>query len=298
MANVFTPYTRRQSMIAGDYEVYRYQTPDVDEVLLHHHDFYEIYLLIRGNVSYTVENHVYRMQPGDMMLVSPLELHQARIATGEPYERIVLWVSCSFLEDLSSRGTDLTRCFDTSAPGHTNLLRLPTPDGATLRRKLERLCSLQGSGSYGSDLLARSCLTQVMVALNLAAMEGSNGSDSGDCRSDRVVDSVVAYIHEHYQEPLTLDDLARQFYISKYHLIRKFDDQMGTTVHRYILQKRLLLARQQLTAGISPSAASENCGFGDYANFYRAFRKEYGITPREFIKASHIQENRADTVKA
>ena len=81
-------------MIAGDFEVYRYRSTYMNEVALHHHDFYEIYLLLRGQVSYTVENHLYRMRPGDIMLVSPLELHQARIMTdAEPYERIVLWAA-------------------------------------------------------------------------------------------------------------------------------------------------------------------------------------------------------------
>ena len=50
-------------MIAGDFEVYRYRSTYMNEVALHHHDFYEIYLLLRGQVSYTVENHLYRMRP-------------------------------------------------------------------------------------------------------------------------------------------------------------------------------------------------------------------------------------------
>ena len=78
MSAQFQPYTRRQTMIAGDFEVYRYRSTYMNEVALHHHDFYEIYLLLRGQVSYTVENHLYRMRPGDIMLVSPLELHQAQ----------------------------------------------------------------------------------------------------------------------------------------------------------------------------------------------------------------------------
>ena len=122
----FQPYTRRQTMIASDFEVYRYRSTYMNEVALHHHDFYEVYLLLRGQVSYIVENHLYKMRPGDLMLVSPLELHQARIATdSEPYERIVLWVARSYLERHSSPRTSLTRCFDTSIPSHTNLLRLP-----------------------------------------------------------------------------------------------------------------------------------------------------------------------------
>ena len=283
--NSFQPFTRRQTMIRRDFEIYRYRY--MDEVELHHHDFYEIYMLLRGSVSYTVENRIFHMRAGDLMLISPLELHQARVdSNDEPYERIVLWVDRGYLESLSSPHTSLTRCFDTSVPGHLNLLRLPGAAGASLRQLLERLRSLYGRQEYGSDLLAKSCLVELMVELNRAADGRSSGRVAAeDCASDRVVDAVLAYINEHYSEPLTLDLLAEKFFISKYHLLRKFDAQVGTTVHRYILQKRLLIAKQLLVGGVAPSEACIYCGFGDYANFYRAFKAEYGQTPRQYVQS-------------
>lgn len=69
--NSFQPFTRRQTMIRRDFEIYRYRY--MDEVELHHHDFYEIYMLLRGSVSYTVENRIFHMRAGDLMLISPLE---------------------------------------------------------------------------------------------------------------------------------------------------------------------------------------------------------------------------------
>ena len=134
MSASFNPYTKRQSMIEPDYEVYRYRSTYMNEVELHHHDFYEVYLLLRGRIEYIVENKIYRMRPGDWMLCSPLELHQARIDTdADAYERVVLWIARPYLDRLSTPRTSLTRCFDTSVPGHTNLLRLPGAIGAPLR---------------------------------------------------------------------------------------------------------------------------------------------------------------------
>ena len=240
----YNPYTKRQTMIAPDYEVYRYRSTYMNEVELHHHDFYEVYLLLRGRVEYIVENQLYRVRPGDWMLCSPLELHQARIATdADAYERIVLWIARPYLEGLSTAHTSLTRCFDT-----------------------------------------QSALVELLVGLNRAA------ADRGDARpvgtSDQVVDAVLHYINEHYSEPLTLDQLSEKFFISKYHLLRKFDAQVGTTVHRYILQKRLLNAKQLLAGGVPPNEVCQYCGFGDYANFYRAFRAEYNQTPRQYIQSA------------
>ena len=281
--NSFQPFTRRQTMIRRDFEIYRYRY--MDEVELHHHDFYEIYMLLRGSVSYTVENRIFHMRAGDLMLISPLELHQARVdSNDEPYERIVLWVDRGYLESLSSPHTSLTRCFDTTIPGHTNLLRLPGATGAPLRTTVDKLCALKANKDYGSDLLAQSALVELLVGLNRAA------ADRGDARpvgtSDQVVDAVLHYINEHYSEPLTLDQLSEKFFISKYHLLRKFDAQVGTTVHRYILQKRLLNAKQLLAGGVPPNEVCQYCGFGDYANFYRAFRAEYNQTPRQYIQSA------------
>ena len=106
----YNPYTKRQTMIAPDYEVYRYRSTYMNEVELHHHDFYEVYLLLRGRVEYIVENQLYRVRPGDWMLCSPLELHQARIATdADAYERIVLWIARPYLEGLSTAHTSATK---------------------------------------------------------------------------------------------------------------------------------------------------------------------------------------------
>ena len=281
--NSFQPFTRRQTMIRRDFEIYRYRY--MDEVELHHHDFYEIYMLLRGSVSYTVENRIFHMRAGDLMLISPLELHQARIATdADAYERIVLWIARPYLEGLSTAHTSLTRCFDTSIPSHTNLLRLPGATGAPLRTTVDKMCALKASKDYGSDLLAQSALVELLVGLNRAA------ADRGDARpvgtSDQVVDAVLHYINEHYSEPLTLDQLSEKFFISKYHLLRKFDAQVGTTLHRYILQKRLLNAKQLLAGGVPPNEVCQYCGFGDYANFYRAFRAEYNQTPRQYIQSA------------
>ena len=280
----FNPYTSRQTMIAPDYEVYRYRSAYMNEVELHHHDFYEVYLLLRGRVEYIVENQIYRVRPGDWMLISPLELHQARIATdADAYERIVLWIRRSYLESLSTPRTSLTRCFDTTVPGHTNLIRLPGASGAALRSTVERLYNAANRKEYGSDLLAQGALTELLVGLNRAAAERADARPAGT--SDQVVDAVLHYINEHYSEALTLDQLAEKFFISKYHLLRKFDAQVGTTVHRYILQKRLLNAKQLLAGGVPPNEVCQYCGFGDYANFYRAFKAEYSQTPRQYIQS-------------
>ncbi|MGN0975244.1 MAG: helix-turn-helix domain-containing protein [Gemmiger sp.] len=276
-------FTARQHMLKNDFEVYHYRNEHLGEVALHHHDFYEIYLFISGEVSYTVESRTYHLTPGDVLLISPLELHQPRVNPDNgPYERLVLWIGRNYLEQLSSTQTSLTRCFDSSRPEHSNLLRMAPGAEAEVRSLMEQLSALSNDTSYGSDLLAKSLLIQLLVKLNRQAVAAP--ARAQDCSTDRVVDAVLQYINVHYNEPLTLDDLSARFFISKYHLLRKFDAQVGATVHRYILQKRLLIAKQLLASGVQPTEVYRHCGFGDYTNFYRSFKAEYHITPRQFAR--------------
>ena len=105
----------------------------------------------------------------------------------------MLWVARSYLESLSSAKTSLTRCFDTAVPGHSNLLR-PSPQVSTdFRRRLEQLGALHSQQDYGSDLLDKCCLVELLVALNRAVAEAA--AQPADCTCDRVVDQVVG-IHQ------------------------------------------------------------------------------------------------------
>ena len=174
MAGKAQNFTQRQHMLRPGYEIFRYCDSELGEVSLHHHDFYEIYLFLNGSVEYSIESRIYRLLPGDILLIGPMELHQPRIAKDHgPYERMVLWLDKRYLEQLSTPQTSLTRCFDASAPGHTNLLRLPPAQRAESQTLMERLAAeSEGAqaAAYGSDVVARACLLQLLAGLNRFAL--------------------------------------------------------------------------------------------------------------------------------
>lgn len=286
MAGRAQNFTQRQYMLRPGYEIYRYCDAQLDEVSLHHHDFYEVYLFLNGSVEYSIESRIYRLLPGDILLIGPMELHQPRIETGHgPYERMVLWMDKRCLEQMSTPQTSLTRCFDTSAPGHTNLLRLTPAQRADIQAMMERLAA-ESTGAqaqaYGSDVIAHACLLQLMAELNRFAQTAQARHEVQD-KSGAAVAEVLRYINEHYPENLSLDLLASKFFISKYHLSHEFHRLVGTSVYRYIIQKRLVIAKQMLAGGVAPTDVYSHCGFGDYANFYRAFKAEYHISPKQFL---------------
>lgn len=273
-------FTTRQVMQGKTFEIFHYHQPKAERVEVHHHDFYEIYLFLRGTVSYRVEGRIYRLEPGDLMLISPMELHQLMVEDPHtPYERIVLWIDKSYLESFSPLA-DLTACFDTASPNHSNLLRLTASQRSDLRLRMEELVRECYQDRYGSALCAQGVFLQLMVQLNRLAIGSGYLRSSGE-ESTPLVTQVLGYIAAHYHEPITLDALAARFYVSKYHLSHEFSRVVGTSVYRYITLKRLLIARQLLAEGGSPGSVCTACGFQDYTNFYRAFKTQYGISPKD-----------------
>ena len=91
-------FNTRQRMHRNTFEIFHYKDNNMTEVALHHHDFYEVYFFLSGSVSYNIESHSYRLSPGDLLLISPSELHQPVFNDDRKnYERIVLWINASFL---------------------------------------------------------------------------------------------------------------------------------------------------------------------------------------------------------
>lgn len=280
-------FNSRQMMNRSTFEIFHYRDANMQEVALHHHDFFEIYFFLSGNVSYNIESRSYRLTPGDLLLISPNELHQPVFGPEKQnYERMVLWIHPAFLQQFDLPGQQVSRCFDTSREGHTNLLR---PDGVT-RELLGYLFNMlrqeMHSEEFGSELYAMGCLAQMLVLINRMADRAGREAEPR-MNTDSVVVRVLAYINEHYSEDLSLDKLANKFFISKYHLSREFNRLVGTSVYRYIIQKRLVMAKQMMNSGVPSATVYHHCGFGDYSNFYRAFKAEYQISPREFVETLH-----------
>ena len=284
MNKSLSSFDPRQKMLRPDFDVAHKWDTDLTDVELHHHDFYEVDFLISGDVTYVIESRVYHVQPGQMLIINPRELHQVYIQSdAAPYERYMLWIAPGLLQSLSSDQTDLCRCFDMSRPNYGNLLHLSAEQQRTIPSMMGALLHEQEQPAYGSDLLRQNLLTELMVHINrLADLPATVIEDAG---GETVVAQVINYINTHYHEPLSLDSLAERFFVSKYHLSHEFTKQMGTGIYQFIQRKRLLIARQLLAQGQKPVEVYALCGFGDYPAFFRAFRKIYGLSPREYVQS-------------
>ncbi len=263
-----------------DYEIYHYKDKKMRNVALHQHDFYEIFYYITGEVHYQIEGRAFELSAGDLILVNTKELHQAWIESHEKaYERIVLWLNPDFLTSLSTQQTDLTKCFEN--PDIDNLVKLDFETQQDIKAILLKLLALENAGGYGGDLLYKIYIIELMIKLNNLTT-GKNESPDINTRKSELIDGMIAYIEAHLSDDLDIDMLAEKFYLSKYHLSREFKKYIGITLYRYIILKRLIIAKQLILENHPITDVYIQCGFGDYSNFFRAFKNEFGLTPKQY----------------
>lgn len=120
-----------------------------------------------------------------------------------------------------------------------------------------------------------------MVYLNRIFLEKQYIFDKKSYSCDSQIADLIQYINRHLQEELTIDILAKQSYLSKYYLMRKFKENTGYTLHNYITSKRLLLARSLIAEGTPVIKAARQCGFKEYSTFVRAYKRQFSKVPSQ-----------------
>ena len=276
-----TSFNILQEMRRSDIEIYHYHDSSPCNVTLHQHDFYELYCVLDGHMHYRVEGARYALSPGSLLLIAPGEMHRPEI-DGPPreFERIVLWLNPKFVASLSAILPQVLRAFKESLPGW-NLIE---PDEKTYQILLHLLYALLYERQRDGDdslYLCHLTVSQLLIYLSRLLSQRAAMPDQTGARYLETV-KVYEYINSHFREPISVGDLAEQFYMDKNTLTRQFKRIVGLTPGEYIRRKRLETAYTLIRQGAPIQEAVYRCGFTDYSAFYRAFRQFYGLSPREY----------------
>ena len=216
-------FQSRQILKSDTFEIFHYRDEEPKSVSVHHHDFYEIYLFLGGQVSYRVEGKTYRLESGDLLLINPQEMHQPYIKSGTAYERIVLWINRSFLDKICLDGVNLKSCFENKSDNRIH----PESSTATHLIELMKKLTLEYYGDdFGSTTYSVGLFYQIMVEVNRLAQRGDKFKKQ---ESPDLISRVVNYINENISSQFRLEELAEMFFISKYHLGHIFKKHTGMT---------------------------------------------------------------------
>jgi AraC-like DNA-binding protein len=97
-------------------------------------------------------------------------------------------------------------------------------------------------------------------------------------------------IRENPEQEITIEELAKEVFMSEYHFIRVFKETVGLTPHRFLMQRRIRKAQRLLENGCPPAAVAFDAGFYDQSHFNKQFKYWLGITPMEY-KAASVHAN-------
>ncbi len=278
----------KRGYLLEDFRLFHLKDSRGTNIDYHYHEFYKVVFLLSGSGSYVVEGRHYRLTPGDVVLVGSRVVHRPRFEPGISYERIILYISPELLRSGSTQDYPLEELFS-GRRGH--VLR-PTEE---LRRRLLSLSAqleAEMSGQEpGRGILSRCTLLRMLVEIGnaLRRADARPGEPLGP-QDGKILD-ILRYLDGHLEEQISIDELASRFFISKYHMMRRFREETGTSIHSYLSGKRLLLARELIQAGRPATDACFSCGFHSYSAFSRAYGKLFGVTPTGRMAMLPVADN-------
>jgi len=242
----------------------------------HYHEFCKVLFLVSGSGGYSIEGQRYLLKAGDVVLVGAHCVHRPEFEQGIPYERIILYISPEFLRKYSSEDGNLWECFSGKA-GH--VFRPDEETRRTLFAQLGRLEQALLDTRYGRTIMSNSMLMQLLVEIIRGFQAKRGQMQEPRVPSEGCILDIVRYLDVHLTEDICIEALSERFYLSRFHMMRRFKEETGTTIHTYVSDRRLLLARNMIEHGLSATEACFECGFKSYAAFARAYGKFFGTTP-------------------
>ena len=256
-----------------DFRLFHINDQTKKDFSCHYHDFHKIIVFISGKVTYHIEGKAYHLKPRDILLVSQGAIHKPEIDPSVPYERYIFWIR----DDLSCQ--ELNTCFQKANDRSFNLVRADSALQERLKDLLPEIEQTLQNTHFGDPILKDALFTQFMIYINRIFLRTSSSPDKKTYSSDTQVEQLLKYINRNLSENLSIDQLANRFFFSKYHMMRKFKNETGYTIHNYITSKRLLMARSLISQGMPVMKAAQASGFHDYTTFVRAYKKQFGKAP-------------------
>ena len=250
----------------------------------HCHDYYELYIHLRGGEYMGVDNKLYVLNPIQVFILPPFCMHGLSCTKEmHNYERAFLNLSPEVMRNLSCGQLDLNQFLQAHAAGGHYTYQLSQPDADRFVQCIRQIETAQSTNhdavdryqDYAHMITVVNLLCQVIRRTIPVRAETASGN---------VIQDVLSYINNHYTQPLSVDELARRFNISASWLAHEFVRFTNRSVYNYVLYRRVMLACRLMLGESSLNAIAYECGFSDYSSFLRTFTKVTGVSPSRYRK--------------
>ena len=241
----------------------------------HEHDFYEINLILSGNVKILLRGHSEKGCENRIVLTRPGTPHYISCAPDTLYRRLYLIFTHEFAANYLPEWQELSLVF-----GERGAVLIVTPEETVFFKDLIEQIETQTSPF-------RKRLLIYLLLSHLAEHAKEETRESASVPS--YIFEAISYLETHYAEKLTATDLARVLHIGRTTLMTEFKKYTGKTLGNYLTGCRLKNALRFLRDGQTLEYTSEQCGFSDSSGLIRAFRRFYGTTPHRYLTADQEQ---------
>lgn len=248
-----------------DHFFYRYSLtmPWKGGVSSHTHPLYELIYFMRGDASHVVEDRMYKLSRGDLVIVAPGKYHDIRFDGEREYERI------NILFDPEALGLDRAATFAL----HNEVVSLSDrPETAAVFTKMARYHEALSENEFVTA--AVHLLYELFCDLSLDEQEKRRYS-----KLHPMLSEALAYIAENLFTIQSVQQIARALHVTEGYLFRLFREELNTSPKKYVTDKRLLAAQSLIRLGRRPSEVYAECGFSDYTSFFRSYKKFFGTSP-------------------
>lgn len=280
------PAERYKEELAEDFSI-EHKISDGPALLhFHSHDAFEIMLLLSDDTRCYIGDSHYVLAKNSVILFNNMDVHYLTIDKPTRYDRYVLYFRPEYIESLSSEETDLLECFFFRPFADANLMKLDEVKAAELLfllQQVENCYKTPPEELYGRDLHLRFALGRLLLFVNNAYRIYHNIPSTGDISSNyRQVYPIINFIHQHMAEELSLEMLAQKFFMNKFYLCSLFKSVTGITPNQYLINCRIMKAKEYLSQNITVEAVCGLVGFNNLSHFSRSFKQHVGSSPKQF----------------
>ena len=226
----------------------------------------EMIWLIKGEATFMTEKLCNEVKENTLIIVPPRTFHQFSFKKGSKFK----YVTINMREYNDERNYLLQGLDDALVFTDENL-----PYIVTLKKITKILCDENDNIDVKTWLY---CTVIAMIAEMRIREDCFKQKELSGNHSALIAD-VLKYIEENMFTEITVAAIAEAMNVSTSTLFHSFKNELGVSVYKYLMQKRLILASQLIDNGERPTEIYYRCGFKDYPNFFRAYRSMFGITP-------------------
>lgn len=279
--NLETAFSTRQYMQTKDFELFYYSDRHLKQVKNHTHTYYEFYFFLEGKVVMEIDGRPYALTYGDVILIPPGIVHHASITENDrPYRRFVFWISREYFDSLTACDPAYAYLLHRAQTEQKYIFHNDMIAFHAIQSKVFGLIEEMQAARFGKAEKISLYTRDLILQLNRVAYEKEHPKQQKG--EQTLYQNLISYIDEHLDEDLSLDALAKHFFVSKYYIAHLCKDNIGYSLHQYILKKRLDACKNAISGGAGIGSVFLLYGFKDYSSFYRAFKKEYGMSPKEY----------------